>query len=163
MYRQSSTMDSPKDASCPQCGCRRLIYGRGKLVCSDCAFVIGKTFNKYGAKRTVAEDGIKRDSKYEASVADELYTRKKAKDILDYDSQFKVIMPIYNVDGKKVHEVSHKVDFRVHETDGSYTLTEAKGVETTDYRFRRKLLEKIWLPEHPDHTYVVVKQNSWKR
>ena len=35
--------------------------------------------NKYGAKKTVAKDGIKRDSKFEASVADELYLRKQAK------------------------------------------------------------------------------------
>lgn len=116
--------------------------------------------NKYGAKRTLAKDGIRRDSKFEASVADELLLRKKGGDILDYDTQFKVTMPIFNSSGKKVHEVSHKVDFRIHHKDGSFELLEAKGVETTDYRFRRKLLEKIWLVENPDHTYSVVKQSS---
>lgn len=119
--------------------------------------------NKYGAKRTTAKDGIKRDSKFEASVADDLLLRKKAKDIKDYESQFKVVMPIYNKHGKKVHEVSHKVDFRILHNDDSYELLEAKGVETTDYRFRRKLLEKLWLPENLDHTYTVVKQRSYRR
>lgn len=114
--------------------------------------------NKFGAKKTLAKDGIKRDSKFEATIADELLLRKKAKDILDYDSQYKVIMEIYNKSGKKIHEVSHKVDFRIHHKDKSFELLEAKGVETTDYRFRRKLLEKLWLPEHLDHTYTVVKQ-----
>lgn len=115
--------------------------------------------NKYGAKRTTANDGLKRDSKFEAGIADELLLRKKGKDILDYDSQYKVVIEIYNKHGKKVHEVNHKVDFRIHHKDKSYELLEAKGVETMDYRFRRKLLEKIWLPEHPDHTYTVVKQS----
>lgn len=119
--------------------------------------------NKYGAKRTLANDGIKRDSKFEAGVADDLLLRKKAGDIKDYDSQFKVIIPIFNEHGKKVHEVSHKVDFRIHHNDGSYELYEAKGIETFDYRFRKKLLEKIWLPEHLDHTYTVVKQQSYNR
>lgn len=119
--------------------------------------------NKFGAIRTTANDGIKRDSRFEASIADELLLRKQAKDIKDYDSQYKVVIEIYNKDGKKVHEVSHKVDFRIHHTDNSFELLEAKGVETTDYRFRRKLLEKIWLPDHLDHTYTVVKQKSYRK
>ena len=114
--------------------------------------------NKFGAIRTLANDGIKRDSKFEAGVANELLIRKQAGDIVDYESQYKVVIDIYNKDGKKVHEVSHKVDFRILHKDGSYELLEAKGFETADYRFRRKLLEKIWLNEHPDHIYSVVKQ-----
>ena len=114
--------------------------------------------NKFGAVRTLANDGIKRDSKFEASIANELLIRKQAKDIVDYESQYIVVIDIYNKDGKKVHEVSHKVDFRILHKDGSYELLEAKGFETADYRFRRKLLEKIWLAEHLNHTYTVVKQ-----
>ena len=93
--------------------------------------------NKFGAVRTLANDGIKRDSKFEASIANELLIRKQAKDIVDYESQYKVVIDIYNKDGKKVHEVSHKVDFRILHKDGSYELLEAKGFETADYRFRR--------------------------
>ena len=58
--------------------------------------------NKYGAKRTLAKDGIKRDSKFEASVADELLLRKQAGDIKDYDSQFKVEMWSHIVTGKQI-------------------------------------------------------------
>lgn len=117
--------------------------------------------NKYGARKTIFNDR-KFDSKFEASVAQDLEFRKLAKDIKDYECQFKVIMEIYNQHGKKVHEVSHKVDFRILHNDGSYELLEAKGVETSDYKFRRKLLEKLWLPEHLDHTYSVVKQRSYR-
>lgn len=116
--------------------------------------------SKFGNKKTLASDGLKRDSKFEASIADELLLRKRTKDILDYDSQFKVIILIHDSRGKKVHEISHKVDFRIHHNDGSFELLEAKGVETSDYRFRRKLLEKIWLVEHPNHVYTVVKQGQ---
>lgn len=115
--------------------------------------------NKYGAKRTEF-NGYKYDSKFEASVAQELELRKQAKDIVDYEQQFKVEIWCYREDGTPAFKVSHKVDFRVTHNDGSYELIEAKGVETADYKMRRKFLEEIWLPEHPDHTYTVVKQRS---
>lgn len=125
--------------------------------------MIGATFNKYGAKRTEAKDGMKRDSKFEASVADDLWLRKSVGDIKDYESQYKVEMWIYREDGLKAFSVSHKVDFRIHHNDDSYELYEAKGVETSDYRWRKRLLEELWLPFHKDHTYTVVKQNSYRR
>lgn len=163
MYRQQNSAGDMKSASCPECKSTRLIYGRGKLTCTNCDHVIGKTFNKYSAIKTVARDGIKRDSKFEASVADELYLRKEAGDIKDYDSQYKVEMWICNSDGKPVKKVSHKVDFRIHHNDGSYELYEAKGAITSDYKWRRDLLELLWLPEHPDHTYTVIQQNRRRR
>ena len=116
--------------------------------------------NKYGAKRTEGKDGIKRDSKFEASVADELLLRKQAGDIIDYDSQYKVEVWCYRADGTPAFKVSHKVDFRIHEKDGSFTLVGAKGLPTADWQWRKKFLENIWLPEHPDHTYEVVQQRS---
>lgn len=150
--------------TCPECDGMRFKVNYKGVECTNCGWSMnGAASNKFGAKRTEAKDGLKRDSKFEAGQADELRLRKMANDIKDYDSQFKVTMPIYNAHGKKVHEVSHKVDFRIHHNDGSYELLEAKGVETTDYKFRRKLLEKLWLPEHLDHTYTVVKQQSYTR
>jgi len=115
--------------------------------------------NKYGAKKTVV-NGRKYDSKFEAGGAIDLDLMKRAGAILDWEPQYKVIIEIYNHVGRKVHEVSHKVDFRVHELDGSFRLLEYKGFETADYKFRRKLLEKIWLVEHPDHVYEVVYQGK---
>lgn len=113
--------------------------------------------NKYGAKKTIF-NGYKYDSKFEAGVAASLEIRKKANDIKDYEQQFKVEIWCYRETGEKAFKVSHKVDFRIHHNDGSYELLEAKGVETADYKMRRKFLENIWLPDHPDHTYTVVKQ-----
>jgi hypothetical protein len=118
--------------------------------------------NKFNAKRTEF-NGRKFDSKFEASVAQELELRKKAKDIKDYDCQFKVEMWAYDKNGKQAMKVSHKIDFRIHHNDGSYELLEAKGVETSDWKMRRRWLETFWLPFNLDHTYSVVKQQSYKR
>lgn len=115
--------------------------------------------NKYGAKKT-EYNGYKYDSKYEAGVAQELDLRLKAGDIKAVDNQFKVEMWCYRSDGTAAFMVKHKVDFRITHNDGSYELTEAKGYETEDYKWRRKFLENIWLPEHLDYTYTVVKQRS---
>lgn len=90
-------------------------------------------------------------------MAAELELRKKAKDILDYDCQYKIEAWAYTKSGLPAFKVSHKVDFRLHHNDGSFELLEVKGVETPDYRMRRRFLEKLWLPEHPDHFYTVVK------
>lgn len=118
--------------------------------------------NKYGAKKTTYKD-IRYDSKFEASIAQELDLRKSAGDIAEWDRQFKVEMWVYTKTGKPAFKVSHKVDFRIQHKDGSFELVEAKGVETTDYKWRRKFLEHIWLPEHPEYVYTVVKQGGFGR
>lgn len=113
--------------------------------------------NKYGAKKTDYA-GVKYDSKFEAGVAAELDLRLKANDIVSWERQYKIEAWACRSDGTPAFKVSHKVDFRIEHKDGSFELLEAKGVETPDYKWRRKFLEHIWLPEHPDHIYTVVKQ-----
>jgi hypothetical protein len=115
--------------------------------------------NKYGAKKTEF-NGRKYDSKFEAGVAQELDLRLKAGDITEIIPQYKLEMWCYRENGLPAFKVGHKVDFRVTNKDGSYTLIEAKGQETTDYLWRRKFLEHIFLPANPDYTYEVVKQRS---
>lgn len=164
MYRQSKVADnSMKSASCPKCTSTRLMLKAGKLSCTNCEHVIGRTGNKYGAKKTIANDGMRRDSKFEASVADQLLLRKQAGDIKDYDSQYRIEAWACRADGTQAFLVRHKVDFRIHHNDSSFELYEAKGVETSDYIWRRKFLEHIWLPEHPDHIYTVIKQNNYRK
>lgn len=120
--------------------------------------------SKFRAKRT-EYNGYTYDSKFEAGVAQQLDIRLKAGEIKDWERQFKIECIPYNCHGEPVPKckVSHKVDFRIHEHDGSYTLLEAKGMETADYKMRRKWLLQFWIPEHPDHTYEVVKDRgkSW--
>lgn len=115
--------------------------------------------NKYGAIKTEF-NGKRYDSKFEAAVAQDLELQKQAGAILDYETQYKVEMWAHTSDGTPAFKMSHKVDFRVHHLDGSFELLEAKGIETADYKLRRKFLEKLWLPDHLDHTYTVVKQRG---
>lgn len=114
-------------------------------------------YSKYRAKRT-QYNGRWYDSKFEAGVAEELDWAKQGGEILDWEPQFKIEMIPYDKHGTPLPalKVSHKVDFRVHNHDGSYTLIEAKGMALSDWQRRRKWLEYLWLPEHPDHDYRVV-------
>jgi len=115
------------------------------------------SYKKYGATKT-EYNGYKYDSKFEAGVARDLDLRLKAGEFKEWERQFKIECIPYNCHGEPVLKckVSHKVDFRIHEHDGSYTLLEAKGFETADYKMRKKWLENFYLPEHLDHTYQVV-------
>lgn len=119
-----------------------------------------KTANKYGAIRQTY-DGYSYDSKFEAHCAHELDLLVKAKQIKGWDRQFKVEMIAYNEHGEPVMRKNHKIDFRIHELDGTFRLIEAKGVETQDYKDRREWLEKLWLPVNPDYTYEVWKQKNY--
>lgn len=159
MFRQQRSTAPPQSAICADCGGKQFLLKGNSLTCTNCGWKItGVTANKYGAKRTLAKDGKVRDSKYEAGVADSLLARKQVRDIRDYESQFVIEASAYRSNGLKAFTVRHKVDFRIHHNDGSFELLEAKGVETEDYKWRRKFLENIWLPDHPDHTYTVIKQ-----
>lgn len=162
MFRQQRSVPRANSLICPECGSTRFRYYGSKVECADCGWKHSAGTNKFGAKRTEF-NGKKYDSKWEANIAQELELRKAGKDILDYDTQYLIVACAYRQDGTKAFEVKHKVDFRLHLNDGSYELLEAKGVETPDYLWRRKFLEHIWLPEHPDHTYTVVKQKSYRR
>ena len=159
MYRQQHSLPEPKSLTCPECKGTRFTLNYSKVECTNCGWSEKRGNNKFGAKRTEANDGIKRDSKYEATVADELLMRKKAGDILDYDNQYRIEATAYRSNGLPAFTIKHKVDFRIHHKDGSFELLEAKGVETSDWQWRKKFLEKIWLPDHPDHIYTVVKQS----
>ena len=115
--------------------------------------------NKYGAKRTYASDGYKYgykyDSKFEASIAEELILEQAAGNILGFDRQFRVDMYAYSKCGTLKMKKSHKVDFRVHNLDGTFTLLDVKEMPTQDWKDRVKWLNTFWLPLNPDHDYVV--------
>lgn len=163
MYKVQNAVDNMKKFECPLCKSNMALITKGKLFCRNCGHEVGPTSegrsNKYGAKRTEFKGKIY-DSKFEAYVASELETRKLAGDIKDYDTQYRIESWAYREDGTKAFLVKHKVDFRIHHNDGSFELHEAKGVETDDYKWRKKFLEHIWLPAHPDYTYTVIKQQK---
>jgi hypothetical protein len=113
--------------------------------------------NKYGAKRQTY-DGYNYDSKLEASRAWELDMELQAGNIKAWERQFKVDLYFYNKDGDKILYKPWKVDFRVEQLDGTFVLEEVKGMETEDFRVKRDICSKVWIPDHPDHTLVILKQ-----
>lgn len=68
---------------------------------------------KYNARRCFY-NGVYYDSTFEATYAMQLDWRKEAKDIRDWDLQYSVRIEI---EGE--HILTTRVDFRVHENDGS--------------------------------------------
>ena len=115
--------------------------------------------SKYGSRIT-HYNGIRYDSAFEAEWARNLDWLQKAIEIRKWERQFPVEIIAYNSSGDPVITVTHRIDFRLHENDGAYTQLEIKGMETTDYKMRRRLLEALWLPDHPDHKYQVVKRGG---
>jgi hypothetical protein len=107
--------------------------------------------NKYNAV-TCHYNGFWYDSKFEAQYAMQLDMRLKAKDILSWERQYPVRI-MFN--GEKICTLW--VDFRVKKLDGSYSLDETKGWETDVYKLKKRLLEIMWLPFHPDHEYNLIK------
>lgn len=160
IYREKYQPDDIKNGQCPECGAKRFIYlNNGTVMCNNCQLKIGNRFNKYGAKRTEFK-GKMYDSKFEASLAEHLELLLKANEIKDYDTQFKLTVNVYNSNGDVVATKSHKVDFRVWNNDGSYSLVEAKGRETDDYKWRKDIVVATWLSEHLDYDYQVIKQKQ---
>jgi hypothetical protein len=88
--------------------------------------------NKYHAK-TCFYNGFWYDSKFEANYAMNLDMRLKAKDIDSWERQYPARI-MYN--GEKICSLWEETDV---------------------YKLKKRLLEIMWLPDHPDHTYLVVK------
>lgn len=103
------------------------------------------------------------NSRFEASVGDELYRLKEVGDIIDYDTEYTVRVICYDRSGKKFFEFDHKIDFRIHCLDGSYKLVESKGLDSEDWIWRKRLFLAFWMPEHLDHEYIVRRQNYTRR
>ena len=96
------------------------------------------------------------DSQFEAGIARDLDLRLHSGEIRAWERQYKVVMWACDSTGAPKLRKTHKVDFRISELDDTYTLLEAKGFDTSDYRERRKWLESFWLPDHLDYVYEVI-------
>ena len=116
--------------------------------------------NKYNAAKTVY-NGVKYDSKFEAAVAARLDHDVQAGVILAYDRQVPVKITAFDAHGKEHLLCTHRVDFRMHNADGSFTLLEAKGFQTAEWKRKYKWLKLFWLPNHADHDYQLITEETF--
>lgn len=114
-------------------------------------------YAKYGNSKT-EYNGRKYDSKYEASVARELDLRLMAREFTEITPQFRIKLYVYLPDGSRADLFTYICDFRCERPDGTFLLVEAKGMETEVFRVKKRILDLVWLPDHPDYEYEVVKQ-----
>lgn len=114
--------------------------------------------NKYGAKKTVY-NGRRYDSKFEAIIARELDFRMKAGEFTEIIPQYKIEIMAHRQDGSPVKLFNYICDFRCRRPSGKYLLVEVKGMLTATYRIKKKALELLWLPDHPDYEFEEVKQD----
>lgn len=124
---------------CPDCGYNLFLYSHGSITCRNCGYKLKSTKNtKYKAIKTVSNDGTKCDSKFEATIADELEIRKLGGDIKDYEPHYKIELWAY---GK--HICNYYVDFLITHNDGHLEYYEVKSAatQTAVWRIKWKMLE----------------------
>lgn len=116
---------------------------------------IGKTFipvkkSKYHNAKTII-DGITFDSKKEAAYYNTLKLLKRAGEVTQIDLQPEFPYNMYCTvpginDGNRVFAKQYKyiADFRVTYKDGRVEIIDVKGVKTSIYRQKKKIVEAIY-------------------
>ena len=100
--------------------------------------------SKYNAKK-VEVDGIKFDSKAEAEYYEHLKCLKKAKLVADIERQKRiVILPSYEIKGRKVRATHYIADFVVTYIDGEVEYVDVKGYETDTFKLKKKMFESMY-------------------
>lgn len=95
------------------------------------------------SKTTKGLDGNYYASMFECSYANELYARKRNKEIESYDTQ--IPMPLM-VNDYKVGD--YVADFVIYHLDGSNEVVETKGFATPLFRLKWKLVEAIYSEDY---------------
>jgi len=108
--------------------------------------------NKYHARRSGCGKNHIHDSAGEARYCDELGLLELTREIKSYETQ--VYFNLHGVDGSPI--TRHKVDFLVQKKDGSQEVHEYKGVETPEWKLKKKLFEA----EYKNIKYVVIRRGG---
>lgn len=113
--------------------------------------------SKYGNSKTEF-NGRHYDSKFEARTAQELDLRMKAGEFVEIIPQYRIKLYVYLPDNKRADLFTYICDFRCERPDGTFLLVEAKGHVTDTYRTKKKILDLVWLPDHPEYEFEEVRQ-----
>ena len=96
------------------------------------------------------------DSKFEASYAQELDLRVKAKDTLNYDKQVTLALV---VNGYIV--CNYRIDFIIYHNDRTAEYVECKGWPTDVWKLKWKLFEALY-SDIPNVKLTIVQQGKFK-
>lgn len=93
-----------------------------------------RAFHKFGAVPTKVDD-IRFDSKKEARYYQDLKLRQKAGEVLFFLRQ----VPFHLPGG-----VRYVVDFQEFRADGTVTFVDVKGMKTSEYLMKKKMVESLY-------------------
>ncbi|OLS39115.1 DUF1064 domain-containing protein [Bacillus sp. MRMR6] len=97
--------------------------------------------SKYGSKKVEFEGHIF-DSQLEARYFKQLKWLEANKQILFFRIQPRYLLQeAFEKNGKKYRRIDYLADFEIHHLDGSIEVVDCKGVETTDFKLKKKLFE----------------------
>ena len=99
-------------------------------------------WSKYGARKTICNQGHKHASKKEAQRCDELTLLEKAGEIANLEQQPKnVLQDGFLYKGKKIRPITYTADFRYWDVSRKvFVIEDTKGYRTPVYRLKKKLL-----------------------
>lgn len=96
--------------------------------------------SKFNAKKTTV-DGFTFDSKREAARYGELKLLERAGKIRDLQRQVRVeLVPPFNCNGQHFRGIYYVVDFTYTDADGNIVWEDVKGMKTSVYLIKRKLV-----------------------
>lgn len=101
-----------------------------------------KRTNKFNAKK-VTVDGFKFDSQAEADYwlyLKELWQEGKILEI-ELQPKYELQPKFTNPRGSKILPINYKADFLVTYKDGSKQVIDVKGMETADFKLKKKMFE----------------------
>lgn len=113
-----------------------------------------KVFKYSSAKKQIGNDGIRYDSGFEANYGNELFLRKKAKDIKDYETHKRLPLIVNNH-----HIADYLIDFVIHHNDGTIEYAETKGRISEGWSLKWKILEAM-TADDPNITMTLIKQGK---
>lgn len=103
--------------------------------------------NKYNNKK-VTVDGIKFDSKQESEFYLHLKELKENGEVLDFTLQpVFLLQEAFHKRGLLFRKIEYKADFHVYLPDGSDYVVDVKGMETADFKIKKKMFEKRYPQE----------------
>jgi hypothetical protein len=103
---------------------------------------MAKRQSKYNAKKVVV-DGIKFDSQAEANFYEHLKQAKEEGIIHKFSLQpeYELQPKFTNPRGKVIQPIKYKADFLTVNWQGEQRVIDIKGVETADFKIKKKLFE----------------------